>query len=134
MHTENDDLSVSQQFRNAWFDLRDRLDNGVDSLRDMRFNGSSPSSAENFARLTRKANGMEAAATIWRDVHAEMRGDEAGSWRTFTDRIVGLHRATTQGTDFQEGLRVALSYQRGYGADVDAPRIHVLLPESDEKR
>lgn len=50
-----------------------------------------------------------------------MADDLAGAWRTFTDEVAALLKDASRSAGHHQGAHLALTYQRGYGADVDAP-------------
>lgn len=120
MTNPSEDLQA--QFEYAWNDLAERLTSGADSLRLM-VQGVQDAADKN--RLLDKAAGVDYATEIWDDFNSgamQRSGDYAGMWRNFTDQMIArLGRSGFQ-PGYYQGLYLALDYQRGYGADVDAPR------------
>ena len=111
------------RFNMAWTALGERLVSGAESLRLM---APKMSEQTDTMRLIDKAAGVEYAIDLWDDFNSgamQDSGDFAGMWRTFTDQM--LARLTVDGLmpGYYQGIYLALDYQRGYGEDVDAPRV-----------
>jgi hypothetical protein len=111
------------RFEMAWADLGERLVKGANNLREKATKGTD---ADDKNRLIDKACGVEYGIDLWEDfstdsVHAS--GDFAALWRTFTDQMVARLAVDGLMPGYYQGLYLALDYQRGYGEDVDAPRV-----------
>lgn len=120
---ENTVENPQARFEMAWNDLGERLVKSAANLRAMTPRISKQADKD---RLIDKACGVEYGIEIWEhystgDTHA--KGDFAALWRTFTDEM--LARLSRDGLQpgYYQGIYLALDYQRGYGEDVDAPRV-----------
>lgn len=114
---------VAASFSHPWADLRERLESAVRNLNTLRAQSADPADQ---TRLTWKREGVEAARDVWErlnDQIADGTSDHAGAWRTFTADVTALFDAPADDLGFYQGVHLALTYQRGYGPDVDAPRI-----------
>lgn len=111
------------RFEMAWTALDERLTSDAKNLRDM---AETVASETDKNRLLDKATGADYAISLWHDLNdgaLRRSGDYAGMWRTFTDHIATRMRADGFQPGYYQGLDLAVSYQRGYGPDVDAPRL-----------
>lgn len=118
-----DFAALNRDFMYAWGDLETRLTKAVGSLGDLATNARTPEEQE---RLSAKADGVQDGLNLWNALSHE-RGfgmDFAGRWRTFADEMVGVLRNLDGKPDgYYDGVGLAVSYQRGYGDHVDAPRV-----------
>jgi hypothetical protein len=128
-------------FQAAWTDLGERITGGQQTLTGMALTAHAKAadaanvderaraSAEDF-RITRKAAGMDRAAALYAETaesHASP-GRYVEAWRTLTDRLFTTWQAAKAADEPEtaEGIALALSYQRGYGHEIDAPPLHLL--------
>lgn len=117
------DTDRQAPFQDAFDDLGRRLTSGLGHLSAL---ASSCSTEGDQVRLRAKIGGLDRAQHVWnsQSVMSRESGDYAAGWRIFT-AIIGAdltapHATTSPG--YAEGLHLALSYQRGYSPDIDAPR------------
>lgn len=114
---------LQDRFATAWADLRERLTSGEQNLRDM---APTVSEAAQRDRLINKATGVQFAIDLWTDLAngaLSATNDYAGMWRTFTDAAEARLSMRGYQPGYYQGVDLALSYQRGYGPEVDAPII-----------
>jgi hypothetical protein len=112
-------------FAMPWRDLRTRLEAGLVALNERRRALQRTNPVEEI-RLIWKRDALDDSLTAWERINDQLvRGDIdlAIGWRTFTEQVAHLYTVSSVNTGYYEGVSVALSYQRGYGADIDAPDI-----------
>lgn len=119
---------IQQQYANAWADLHERITGGLTTLADLV--RTHPTDPDNVRRLNLKRAGLDDALTLWEGVNTMVAasGDYAAGWHSFTDAAVGAWKATGDPAS-RSGVALALSYQRGYSPDIDAPPLHLLVRE-----
>lgn len=118
----NQTENPQDRFETAWTDLDERLVKGAQNLREMAVGKD----AEDANRLIDKAAGVEYGIDIWEELSISSdatKGDFAATWRTFTDEMLARLAADGFQPGYYQGIYLALDYQRGYGPDVDAPRV-----------
>lgn len=122
---------LAARFAHAWADLGERLSRGVETL--------SSATTSDDERLRSKRDALSGALAVWTSLTTL---EAARAWRSFTDDVFALwlvnrdaHRCAAGPAERDssggrcEGFALALEYQRGYGADVDAPPLvmnHIL--------
>ena len=115
---------AASDFMLPWRDLRQRLNAATGNLRDLSREARSRDDSDNETRLIWKRDAIENAIDAWERINDQIvQGtlDHAGAWRTFTDQVAHLFTVPAVHPGYYEGVAVALSYQRGYAAHVDAP-------------
>ena len=118
----NETENPQDRFEMAWKDLDERLVKGARNLRDM----ANSKSADDANRLIDKAAGVEYGIEIWEELSLSSdatKGDFAAVWGTFTDEMLARLAVDGLMPGYYQGIYLALDYQRGYGPDVDAPRV-----------
>lgn len=118
----NDTENPQDRFEMAWAELDKRLVKGAKNLRDMAVGKDT----DDANRLIDKACGVEFGIEVWEEFstsQAHSRGDFAACWRKFTDEMLARLARDGFQPGYYQGIYLALDYQRGYGADVDAPRV-----------
>lgn len=104
-------------FQFAWTDLGQRLNSALATLESLAATTPDPKNRE---RLDSKVTGLNDALNLYGDLAAAFPNDYAGAWRTFAAQVTTLLDIGVITEGYYQGVNVALSYQKGYGADVDA--------------
>lgn len=111
-------------FAYPWADLRERLDRGIKHLNALSQRKRTDPADQ--IRLTWKREGVEAAINTWGHLNDKIAAgtmDHAGAWRTMTGILVDLFNTPSVNPAYYQGISLALTYQRGYGTDIDAPPV-----------
>jgi hypothetical protein len=118
-----DTQNRQEAFQRAWTDLDERM---LSAVRNLTANAERAIDEQSHDRLVDKRSGVEFGLDLWKDLNAGAMGrtgDYAGMWRTFTEQMSARLNEAGYQFGYYQGVHLVLTYQRGYGADVDAPVI-----------